>query len=252
MRDKETLASLEKKSWQLWGLILGLFLIVGFTSIAYFYISEILLGYISGVLFIGFTLLSILFCVYAVIKERTIRRLRITLMEVKAKAEVAEAIKADKKYWESITVSMLEPLIVVRPNGKINTINKATKRLLGYEEGELIDKPVNIIFKEKEIAERVMRESSIENVETNYLTKDKGEIPVSFSSSMMKDKEKRIIGIVCVARNLSEIKNITKELNERIIDLEKFQKVAMGREKRIIELKDKVWELEKKLEEKKD
>jgi predicted RNase H-like nuclease (RuvC/YqgF family) len=49
---------------------------------------------------------------------------------------------------------------------------------------------------------------------------------------------------------IKELGKTKAKLSTRLEELERMHKVTMGREKRIIELKDKVWELEKKLKEK--
>ena len=48
-----------------------------------------------------------------------------------------------------------------------------------------------------------------------------------------------------------ELENSNVELNEKVEELERFRNITIGREERIIELKNKVKELEKKLSEKK-
>ena len=62
-----------------------------------------------------------------------------------------------------------------------------------------------------------------------------------------KDLEERIKSL---EKTTNELEKTKKELEEKLEELEKFHKLTMGREKRIIELKDKIWELERKMEEK--
>lgn len=54
-----------------------------------------------------------------------------------------------------------------------------------------------------------------------------------------------------VKERTKSLEEAKKKMEEKLEELEKFQKLTMGREKRIIELKDKIWELEKKLKEEK-
>jgi predicted nucleic acid-binding Zn-ribbon protein len=67
------------------------------------------------------------------------------------------------------------------------------------------------------------------------------------SGNPLKSKEK-IVGVVALIRDITERKKTEEELKEKNEELEKFNKFAVGRELRIIELKNKVKELEKKLE----
>ena len=65
-----------------------------------------------------------------------------------------------------------------------------------------------------------------------------------FSGSVMKDKQGNIIYIVCTARDITEHKKAEEELKKKMRELETFQKVAVGRELKMIELKKKIEELE--------
>ncbi|MCG2718064.1 MAG: hypothetical protein L6408_04420 [Nanoarchaeota archaeon] len=51
---------------------------------------------------------------------------------------------------------------------------------------------------------------------------------------------------------MRDLKRATTELEKKIRDLERFQKVTMDREKRVLELKKEIKELKKQLESKKD
>jgi hypothetical protein len=54
-----------------------------------------------------------------------------------------------------------------------------------------------------------------------------------------------------LAESLEEkVRERTRELEEKVLELEKFQKLAIGRELRIIELKEEIERLKKELENK--
>ena len=54
-----------------------------------------------------------------------------------------------KDYTENIITSMLDCLVVIDPDVKIRTVNKATCDLLGYNEDELIGKEISLFFPEE-------------------------------------------------------------------------------------------------------
>jgi len=142
-----------------------------------------------------------------------------TLSERRNIAE--EALAASKAYIESIIQNFLDTLIVVDPEAKIKTVNPATCHLLGYEEEELIGKPVSIIFAEEE-EEEVQRlfqffrepkrveafrpQDTIRNRELHYKTKDGRLIPMSFNASVLTDEAGNITGVVAGAKDITEIK----------------------------------------------
>jgi PAS domain-containing protein len=55
-----------------------------------------------------------------------------------------------------------------------------------------------------------------------------------------------VVGLVGTFQDITERKNTEAELKKKIGDLERFQKVIMGREERVIELKKRIKELEEK------
>ncbi len=100
------------------------------------------------------------------------------------------------QYTESILANMIDTLIVVDPDATIKSVNKATLDLLGYAEVELIGKPVatifaaaeEVLFKGKRLR-KLIDEGSVRDFEMTYKTKSGEKIPVSFSGSVMYEKD---------------------------------------------------------------
>lgn len=123
-----------------------------------------------------------------------------------------------RDYVDNIIRSMFGTLVVVTPEGVIRTVNKAASDLLGYTSEELIGKPVSAIcadwssISERSWFDRLINEGSITHREISYLTKDGRKIPMLFSGSAMHDSSGRLQGIVCVAQDISERKEIEERL----------------------------------------
>jgi len=131
-----------------------------------------------------------------------------------------------KEYVDSIIISMAESLIVINPNTTIKTVNKATLNLLGYDEQELLGKPIGIIFEEdQEIfreteIDKLIKKSCATKIETIYLTKEGRKVPVLFSGSVMRDKEGGIHGIICVASDISGRKKAENQIKASLKEKE--------------------------------
>ena len=131
-----------------------------------------------------------------------------------AQGELQEA----KDYTDNVLKSMGEAMIVTEPDATIKEVNQATLDLLGYEENELLGKPVEIVlrkeeelsFKESELYGLVKKEIS-RNVEGTYWSKDGRKIPVFLSSSIMRDDGK-IQGFIFLARDITERKKAEEEI----------------------------------------
>lgn len=128
---------------------------------------------------------------------------------------------SSKEYVDNILRSMLEMLIVLNPEGTIQKINIATTNLLGYEEHELIGKPISLIFSDNIICSitdfinDLKINDYISNIENEYIKKDGTHVAVVFSASVMKNSSNEMQGIVCVASDITIRKQQEKEINEK-------------------------------------
>jgi len=124
-----------------------------------------------------------------------------------------------KEFTENILRSMVAALIVVDSEEKINMVNQATLNLLGYKKEEIIEKPVKIILASSKQKRRPFdesylnrfKESSIRELEIDLRSKSGEKIPVTLSSSPMRNSEGKTIGVIGVARDLRETKRLLAE-----------------------------------------
>ncbi|OGZ18018.1 MAG: hypothetical protein A2V72_02035 [Candidatus Nealsonbacteria bacterium RBG_13_37_56] len=153
------------------------------------------------------------------------------------------------------------PLAVctINPLGRIININRAAEALTGYLSFEIVGDFITDIFLEKEYWERIEKEIvekiSVRNKELTLITKENKKIPINASISLRKDREGNFIGCFMALSDITEIKNLqqgleekiqkrTEELRDRIDELEHFREITVGRELRIVELKNRIRELE--------
>jgi PAS domain S-box-containing protein len=120
-----------------------------------------------------------------------------------------------KSYVDEIIRSMADTLVVLDNQGRIRTVNSAAQALLGYAEAELAGQPFAVVCKDVFAGASdasMARIGSALKVETSYRAKGGHEIPVSFSSSIMRDGQGEIQGYVCVAQDITERKRYEQEL----------------------------------------
>lgn len=115
-----------------------------------------------------------------------------------------------RPYFNSIINRISDSIIVTDTEGNIQTINKATEKLLGYTQDEIQGQSIVSVISEgwiendclnSEIIKKILGGMEISNVYNTYYSKDREVIPVSFSCSLMPDNFKNIIGIVFIASN---------------------------------------------------
>ena len=131
-------------------------------------------------------------------------------------AEDLAGTTVSKEYVGNIIKSMNDALVVVSPEGRILNVNGATCRLLGYEEGELIDRPFALILVEESSVAGGDRGPSTISVaatgDNTYVTKDGQKIPVSLSTSTMHDGDGKPMGLICVAQDITERKQAEEQI----------------------------------------
>ena len=114
---------------------------------------------------------------------------------------------------EGIITTMNDSLFLVDTNNKIQVVNHAALRILGYNENDLIDQPLrkcldqSLCDKENTILDGTLMDSGfVSDVETNFKAKTGDSIPISLSASLMKNRKGTPLGTIYVGRDISERK----------------------------------------------
>ncbi len=147
---------------------------------------------------------------------------------VKDLVESHKALVNAKNYTEDIITNLSDALIVVDSEDKVVTINPATAELLGYNENEFSGKPLATIFAEENIFDgrklkEIVEKKEVRNYELNCKAKDGRKIPVLFSAGLIKDSGGNITRIVCVVKDISELKQAQVERKNAYQKLEQTQ-----------------------------
>jgi PAS domain S-box-containing protein len=131
----------------------------------------------------------------------------------KAMAASLDSTTVSKTYVDDIIRNMKDTLIVVDRADKIRTVNRALLRLLGYTEAELVDQSFGIIS--GGMPEEALKTKTAQaSFETVYRAKDGREIPMSFSTGVLKNAEGQASGMIAVAQDITARKRQEKELKE--------------------------------------
>lgn len=150
----------------------------------------------------------------------------------------------------------------INPLGMIVDVNKAAESLIGCPSFKIVGNSITSIFLEKEEVERIGEETkkkkSVQGKELTLVSKKNKKIPVSVSASGRNDKAGNYIGYFLALSDITgikmsqkslekKVKERTRELQERVEELEKFHRLTVGRELKMVALKNRIRELENKL-----
>lgn len=123
---------------------------------------------------------------------------------------------------DEILSEMMDLFVLLSPKGRIIRVSKSTEKLLGYNEGELLDKELDILVKEiKELEEldslivNNKNNTTIRYEEFSISTKNRNVIPVSLSCSVIKDTYlKDVLGVAIIGHDIRIIKKLKQEIKE--------------------------------------
>ncbi len=187
-------------------------------------------------------------------KELLIASVKDITESKKAKDALAKAEERSRLLLESAG----EGIFGVDSEGKTIFINPAGAHMLGYDAGELIGKPVHEMVHylypdgslypvEKCSMYAAFTEGTSKNVTDEVLwRKDKTYFHTEYNATPMK-KDGRVDGAVITFSDITERKQAEEKLRQNMEDLERFSKLAVGREKQMVKLKTEINSLLAKL-----
>jgi len=190
-----------------------------------------------------------------------------------------------RAYAESLIKNAPDPVFVSDLEGKILLANDAVSQLLGFRTDELIEQSLSRIISPeetreflaalREVVEREESESTqaggagaqaaaVRRTEERGVTRNvvlnprsaSGEIiPTTLNASALRDTDGKVIGAIGILRDMRAYERVVRdlqeskaELQEKILDLEKFEEVVVGRELKMIALEKEIEGLKRELE----
>jgi PAS domain S-box-containing protein len=131
-------------------------------------------------------------------------------------------------YARSLIEASLDPLVTINTAGKITDMNQATVNITGMTREELTGTDFLDYFTEpqkaREVYQDVFAKGSVADSPLTILHKDGKLTDVLFNGSVYKDDRGNVLGVVIVARDVTDQKRIATELTEAIV----FAELATG------------------------
>jgi len=166
--------------------------------------------------------------------------------------------KQASQYTRSLIEASLDPLVTISPEGKITDVNEALVNVTGVPREKLIGTDFSNYFTEPDKAregyQQVLKLGFVKDYSLTIKSIDEKLTDVLYNATVYKDTNGNVLGVFAAARDVTtqkilaerEVAEREKEM-QRIAELEKFQKLTVGRELKMIELKKEIEELRKKL-----
>lgn len=119
-----------------------------------------------------------------------------------------------RQYVDEVIDQVIDILVLVSPEGKIQRVNRATCDILEYRDTDLVGHSFGMVFGDltfrNEWLKKIQEKGRIDKMDTRFLTKDKRGVPVHFSASLLRNTNGEPTSIICVAQDITEIKKNKK------------------------------------------
>jgi PAS domain S-box-containing protein len=138
------------------------------------------------------------------------------------------SVKLASQYSLSLIEASLDPLVTISTEGKITDMNQATVNITGVTREKLTGTDFLDYFTEpqkaREVYQKVFAKGSVADSPLTLRHKDGKLTDVLFNGSVYRDDTGNVLGVVIVARDVTEQKRIATELTEAKV----FAELATG------------------------
>ncbi len=136
--------------------------------------------------------------------------------------------KQEAIYARSLIEASLDPLITINPQGKVTDMNQATVNIIGLTRKEITGTDFFDYFTEpqkaREVYQEVFAKGSVKDAPLILRHKDGKLTDVLFNGSVYNDERGNVLGVVVVARDITDQKRIERDLIEASL----FAELATG------------------------
>jgi PAS domain S-box-containing protein len=158
-----------------------------------------------------------------------------------------------RAYAESLIKNAPDPVFVSDLEGKILQANEAVSELLGFRTDEVVEQSLSRFISPEETREftaalrEVVERGVTRNARLNPRSASGAVIPTTLNASALRDPGGKVIGAIGILRDMRAYEQVVRdlqqskaELQEKILDLEKFEEVVVGRELKMIALEKEI------------
>jgi PAS domain S-box-containing protein len=164
-------------------------------------------------------------------------------------------------YAQGLIKNAPDPVFVSDLEGKILQANDAVSQLLGFRQDEVLEQSLSRFISPEETREftaalrEVVERGVSRNARLNPRSASGEIIPTTLNASALRDPDGKVIGAIGILRDMRAYEQVLRdleeskaELQEKILDLEKFEEVVVGRELKMIALEKELEHLQRELD----
>lgn len=166
--------------------------------------------------------------------------------KIEESERIGRDLRASEQNLKSLFNSMRDAILVADTDQNIIDVNPAFTKLFNYTKEELKEKKTLFIY-EKEIdflelgkVLKANRASGTILKTIRFKKKNNDIFPGETAVCKLQNSDGKIEGTICLIRDISDRIKQEAELKRNLEELERFNRLALGREKQILQLKEEI------------
>jgi PAS domain S-box-containing protein len=177
------------------------------------------------------------------------------IRDITERKKIEESLRESEEKYRTIVENTKDVILVTLRDGRISYASPASVMVLGYEPEKLLGTALDIIHPDDAVKAQTALQDALHgkrvtDLEYRIITKAGETKWVSHSWSPITLEGGTLKYIVSVVRDVTKSKIFEENLKEKILELEHYKNVTVDREMRMIELKEEINDLYKKLNQK--
>ena len=174
--------------------------------------------------------------------------------DITERKRAEEVLRLSNAYNRTLIETSLDPLVTISPEGRITDVNRATEMATGVRRDLIVGTDFSDYFTEPEKARqgyrKVLAEGSVVDYPLTIRHPDGHTMDVLYAASVFRNETGDVRGVFAAARDITERKRAEERLQQQAAELKarneeliRFNDAAVGRELRMITLKQQVNDL---------
>lgn len=144
--------------------------------------------------------------------------------------EKLRSTTVSREYMEKLIDSMNDVLIVITPDGVVQSVNRAYSELFGYEPGAIVGRKVEEFTEDGaplcmySAFNSALLGGPVHGIECTCRTSNGEFMPMLFSMAVMKDESDKPQAVVCAAQNITNLKKVQDKLRQKQSEMEEINR----------------------------
>ena len=172
------------------------------------------------------------------------------MIDITESKKSEEALKESEEKYRTLVENTTDLIFMIDKSSKVLSVNKSAAVIFEKKPEDLVGKSIYNLFLKDVVKQYSNSLKEVFNIGKSISKESKiivkgVKLWLNTALSPLKDQDNKTVAVIGISHDITERKKSDQALKKRTKELEKFHKVAVGRELKMIELKEKIKNMEK-------